>query len=170
MSEAWIKVAVKTLRDPKVVTLSSDAVRWAWVAILLAAKEQTPPGHFDSEPHLRAVVSPTVGEHLTELVEKGLLNVDPEGGIAPARWRRYQIDPTAADRQKRVRERDGRDIAVTKTVTGRDIAVTRHAKNRDGHTLDIDKDKDIDKKLSIQNGKTESVGDVVQRALKAVTP
>jgi hypothetical protein len=119
---------------------------------------------------LRAVVSPTVGEHFTELVEKGLLNIDPDGGIAPARWRRYQIDPTAADRQKRVRERDGRDIAVTKTVTGRDIAVTRHAKNRDGHTLDIDKDKDIDKKLFISNGKTESVGDVVQRALKAAKP
>ena len=155
MSEAWIKLLVKTLRDPKVVTLSSDAVRWGWVAILLAAKEQSPQGHFESEAHLRAVVSPSVGEHIEELVQKGLLLVDPEGGISPARWRRYQVDPTASDRQKRSRERDVRDIAVTKSVTVRD----GHARERE---REKEREKEIIKKREPSLG-VESIAEVVER-------
>jgi hypothetical protein len=92
-------------KDGKVATLSSDGVRWAFVAIVLAAKEQDRQGFFDSLAHLKAVVSASVAECVEELVDKGLLSVDPEGGIHVSRWSRYQIDPTAAARAKAYRER-----------------------------------------------------------------
>lgn len=92
-------------KDGKVATLSSDGVRWAFVAIVLAAKEQDRQGTFDSLAHLKAVVSATVSDAVEELVDKGLLSVDPEGGIHVSRWSRYQIDPTAAARAKAYRER-----------------------------------------------------------------
>jgi hypothetical protein len=152
VSEAWIKVLVKTLRDPKVVTLSSDAARWGWIAILLAAKEQSPQGHFEGEAHLRAVVSPSVGEHIEELVQKGLLLVDPEGGISPARWRRYQVDPTASDRQRRARDRDARDGSVTKIVTG-----------RDSHAPEKEREREREKETIRKEIGVESIAAVVDR-------
>jgi hypothetical protein len=92
-------------KDGKVATLSSDGVRWAFVAIVLAAKEQDRQGFFDSLAHLKAVVSTTVADCVEELVDKGLLSVDPDGVIHVSRWTRYQIDPTAAARAKAYRER-----------------------------------------------------------------
>lgn len=101
----WAKFDVGMPKDGKVATLSSDGVRWAFVAIVLAAKEQDRQGGFDSLAHLKAVVSTSVAECVEELVDKGLLSVDPEGGIHVSRWTRYQIDPTAAARAKAYRER-----------------------------------------------------------------
>jgi hypothetical protein len=101
----WAKFDVGMPKDGKVATLSSDGVRWAFVAIVLAAKEQDRQGFFDSLAHLKAVVSGTVADCVEELVDKGLLSVDPEGGIHVSRWTRYQIDPTAAARAKAYRER-----------------------------------------------------------------
>lgn len=101
----WAKFDVGMPKDGKVATLSSDGVRWAFVAIVLAAKEQDRQGGFDSLAHLKAVVSTSVADSVEELVDKGLLSVDPEGGIHVSRWSRYQIDPTAAARAKAYRER-----------------------------------------------------------------
>lgn len=160
-SEAWIKLAVRTIRDPKIVTLSSDAARWAFIAILVAAKEQSPQGHFASEDHLRGVVPPTVAEHLVELVESGLLVVDPEGGISPSRWRRYQVDPTAADRQAAARERKS-------SVTHRDSTVTKIVTHRDGHGHEREMEKEIEKetKYSLKRApkNIESIAEILGRA------
>lgn len=101
----WAKFDVGMPKDGKVATLSSDGVRWAFVAIVLAAKEQDRQGFFDSLAHLKAVVSMTVADCVEELVDKGLLSVDPDGVIHVSRWTRYQIDPTAAARAKAYRER-----------------------------------------------------------------
>ena len=101
----WAKFDVGMPKDGKVATLSSDGVRWAFVAIVLAAKEQDRQGFFDSLAHLKAVVSTTVADCVEELVDKGLLSVDPDGVIHVSRWTRYQIDPTAAARAKAYRER-----------------------------------------------------------------
>jgi hypothetical protein len=101
----WAKFDVGMVRDAKVATLSSDAVRWAFVAIILAAKESDRPGYFESLKHLSAVVSPSVAESAQELVDSGLLAVDPDGSIHVAKWKRYQIDPTGSERVKRYRER-----------------------------------------------------------------
>jgi len=158
MSEAWIKLAIKTIRDPKVVTLSSDAARWAFIAILIAAKEQSPQGHFSSEAHLRGVITPSVAEHVIELVEAGLLVVDPDGAISPSRWRRYQIDPTASVRQAASRER--REI-----VTHRDSTVTKLPRHRDGHTLEIEREIEKDTNYSLKRAQksTESIAEIVAR-------
>lgn len=158
MSEAWIKLAVKTIRDPKVVTLSSDAARWAFVAILVAAKEQSPQGHFANEEHLRGVIAPSVGDHIEELVETGLLIVDPDGGIAPSRWRRYQIDPTASIRQAAARER-------RETVTHRDATVTKLPRHRDGHALEIEREIEKETNYSLKKAQksTESIAEIVAR-------
>jgi hypothetical protein len=101
----WAKMDVGMPRDPKIATLSSDAARWAFVAIVLAAKEQDRPGGFESTEHLAAVVSPSVASHVEALVDKGLLSLDPEGGIHVSKWSRYQIDPTKPERAARYRER-----------------------------------------------------------------
>ena len=99
----WAKFSVGMPRDPKVATLSTDGSRWAFVAVVLAAKEQDRPGGFENIDHLRAVVSLTVGEHIQELVDRGLLSVDPEGAIRVASWTKYQIDPTKPERAARYR-------------------------------------------------------------------
>lgn len=114
----WAKFDVGMVRDAKVATLSSDGVRWAFVAVLLAAKEADRPGYFESIAHLRAVVSPTVADSIQELVDSGLLAVDPEGTIHVAKWKKYQIDPTGAERVKRYRDRQVAEIVKPSTVRG----------------------------------------------------
>jgi hypothetical protein len=101
----WAKFDVGTPRDPKVATLTSDAVRWAFVVVILAAKEQDRPGGFESLDHLNACISFSVAANVPELIERGLLAVDPEGGIHVAKWTKYQIDPTKAERSARYREK-----------------------------------------------------------------
>lgn len=114
----WAKFDVGMVRDAKVATLSSDGVRWAFVAVLLAAKEADRPGYFESVAHLRAVVSPTVADSIQELCDSGLLAVDPEGTIHVAKWKKYQIDPTGAERVKRYRDRQAAEIVKPSTGRG----------------------------------------------------
>lgn len=101
----WAKFDVGMVRDSRVSTLSSDAVRWAFVAVILAAKESDRPGYFESLAHLKAVVTPSVADAVQELVDRGLLSVDPEGSIHVAKWQKYQIDPTGKERVQRFREK-----------------------------------------------------------------
>ena len=101
----WAKISVGMPRDPKIATLPSDGARWAFVVVLLAAKEQDKPGGFEGLDHLRACVSLSVGEHVQELVDKELLIVDPDGAIRIAAWSRYQIDPTKPERAARYRDK-----------------------------------------------------------------
>jgi len=135
----WAKLDVGTPRDARVSTLSSDGVRWAFVAVILAAKEQDRPGGFESIDHLRAVVSPSVGDAIQELVDKGLLSVDPDGGVHVANWKKYQIDPTKSERAARYREK----IAAEKAIETRVLRATPP-----------------------RNGRTESVADIVRRVAK----
>ena len=114
----WAKFDVGMVRDAKVATLSSDGVRWAFVAVLLAAKEADRPGYFESVAHLRAVVSTTVADSIQELVDSGLLAVDPEGTIHVAKWKKYQIDPTGAERVKRHRDRHVVEVVKPSAVRG----------------------------------------------------
>ena len=114
----WAKFDVGMPRDAKVATLSSDAVRWAFVAVILAAKESDRPGYFESLKHLSAVVSPTVGMAIGELVDSGLLAVDPDGVIHVAQWRKYQIDPTKPERAARYRERKAIEVVKASPVRG----------------------------------------------------
>ena len=114
----WAKFDVGMVRDAKVATLSSDGVRWAFVAVLLAAKEADRPGYFESVAHLRAVVSPSVAESIQELVDSGLLAVDPEGTIHVAKWKKYQSDPTGAERVKRHRDRHVVEVVKPSAVRG----------------------------------------------------
>ena len=114
----WAKFDVGMVRDAKVATLSSDGVRWAFVAVLLAAKEADRPGYFESVAHLRAVVSPTVADSIQELVDSGLLAVEPEGTIHVAKWKKYQIDPTGAERVKRHRDRHVVEVVKPSAVRG----------------------------------------------------
>ena len=114
----WAKFDVGMVRDARVATLSSDGIRWAFVAIILAAKESDRPGYFESLKHLKAVVSPSVAEAVAELVESGLLAVDPDGVIHVAKWKRYQIDPTGQERVKRYRERQAEALVVKAPTRG----------------------------------------------------
>lgn len=114
----WAKFDVGMVRDAKVATLSSDGVRWAFVAVILAAKEADRPGYFESISHLKAVVSPSVADAVQELVDSGLLAVDPEGSIHVSRWKKYQIDPTKPERAARYRERKAIEIVKASTIRG----------------------------------------------------
>ena len=114
----WAKFVVGMVRDARVATLSSDGIRWAFVAIILAAKESDRPGFFESLKHLKAVVSPSVAEAVGELVDSGLLAVDPDGVIHVAKWKRYQIDPTGSERVKRYRERQVEALVVKSPARG----------------------------------------------------
>lgn len=114
----WAKFDVGMVRDARVATLSSDGIRWAFVAIILAAKESDRPGFFESLNHLTAVVSPSVAEAVGELVDSGLLAIDPDGVIHVAKWKRYQIDPTGSERVKRYRERQGEALVVKSSARG----------------------------------------------------
>lgn len=164
--EAWLKLAVRTIRDPKIVTLSSDAARWAFIAILVAAKEQSPQGQFASEQHLRGVISPSVADHIVELVEAGLLEVDPDGGIAPARWRKYQVDPTGPARVAAYRARAAASVSERYTpVTKKREGSYGNGQERETET-ETEREKEKENTYSLRRAKksTESIGEIISRA------
>lgn len=113
---AWIRLETGLTRDASVVMLSSDEVRWAYVAILCAAKEFE--GKFSSRAHLDACVSPTVAANADELIAAGLIVVEGDAVLVPA-WDKYQkaFDPHAAARMREYRERkkDGDEPVKAKT-------------------------------------------------------
>jgi hypothetical protein len=53
-----------------------------------------------------------------ELVDSGLLAVDPDGVIHVAQWRKYQIDPTKPERAARYRERKAIEVVKASPVRG----------------------------------------------------
>lgn len=101
---AWIRLETGLTRDASVVMLSSDEVRWAYVAILCAAKEFE--GKFSSRSHLAACVSATVASHVDELLASGLIVSEEDAVLVPA-WDKYQkaFDPNAATRMREYRDR-----------------------------------------------------------------
>jgi len=103
MGKRWLKVAAEMPRDAKLVELNSDAARWAFVAILCAAKEQTPGGRWVNRKHLVACIRPSEAKHIGALIGAGLLSED-ETGIEVSGWAKWQIDPTGNERLKRFRE------------------------------------------------------------------
>ena len=118
MAARFIKVYTAIARDEKIAELSNDAARWAFIAILAAAKEQRPAGSFSSRKHLEACVSGTVAKHIAELLRAGLLAIDGDR-IGIKAWARWQVDPTTAERSARWRATHTQR-SETVTITARD--------------------------------------------------
>jgi len=118
MAARFIKVYTAIARDEKIAELSNDAARWAFIAILAAAKEQRPAGSFSSRKHLEACVSGTVAKHIAELLRAGLLAMDGDR-IGIKAWARWQVDPTTAERSARWRATHAQR-SDTVTITARD--------------------------------------------------
>jgi len=129
---SWIKVDTRMLRDARIVDLDDAALR-LWIATLCEAYHQTPRGIYQSERVWRACVAGMAdAAHLDRLVACGLLTITEIGEIVIAAWHRYQVDPTAAARAKRYRDRhsDRHDTVTTES------RVDKKNNNRDVHTVD----------------------------------
>lgn len=125
---AWIRLETGLPRDAAVVVLTSDDVRWAYVAILCAAKEFE--GRFSSLAHLEACVSRTVAANASELLAAELLTMDGDAILVPA-WDKYQkaFDPHAATRMREYRERKKDGEEATKVKTDRQKALDYFSEN-----------------------------------------
>jgi hypothetical protein len=104
---AWLKFDEGMAHDEKVLALPTDKARWAWVCILLGAKSLRPAGQYSSMAQLRAKVGTMAGSQVPHLLKTGLLVADIDGVLVIPGWNRWQIDPTANDRQQRHRARLG---------------------------------------------------------------
>jgi len=122
----WIRISSRMHEHPDIVGLRSDTTRWAWLVVLLAAKNQPEPGSFRSEEQLRNAVGWRLARSLPALFRAGLLEREPMDEsttrVNVHSWSRWQstsgIDRTNAERQRRYRERErARSNGVTPGVT-----------------------------------------------------
>lgn len=117
---AWVAFDCDTLEHPKLVALPSDSARLGFVATILKAKRLPQPGRFASAAHFRAVMG-RYARYLKDYVEVRLLDEAPDGSLSVHDWSDYQrdkADSTAAERQRRFRERHAESRRdVTDAVT-----------------------------------------------------
>jgi hypothetical protein len=155
---SWLRLEANTPQSPKVATLPSDAARWAYAATLCAAKKQVPGGCWVSERHYAECVTASVRRHLLELIGAGLVEIgadlcpeclgqwpgiDP-GALVVHDWRRYQIDPTGAERKQRERGRRDTEAAAPVTSRSRDSHGAVTVQSRQDGERDTDEDIDLD--------------------------
>lgn len=128
----WIRVEADVHRHPKVVALRTPAARWAFLVTL--AEGKAVDGRWANVQHYRACVLPEQSRHLPELINVGLVAMDGDAVVIHD-WGDYQVrkDATAADRQRRHRERqrDGSDVVTSRRDSDpssqRDMDVTSRA-------------------------------------------
>lgn len=99
----WLRIPYDFYQNPQLWQLPNDAARFAWMAVLGAAKVSATPGRFFGRAHFLASVPSAAGDHYDDYVLAGLLVVRPTGEVAVADWA-GQNDPTAGERQARRRE------------------------------------------------------------------
>ena len=155
---SWLRLEANTPQSPKVATLPSDAARWAYAATLCAAKKQVPGGCWVSERHYAECVTASVRRHLPELIGAGLVEIVPDlcpeclrqwpeitpGVLVVHDWRRYQIDPTGAERKQRERGRRDTEAVAPVTSRSRDGHGAVTVQSRQDGERDTDEDVDLD--------------------------
>jgi len=99
----WLRVPHDFYQDPRLWALPDDGARFAWLAVLGAAKVSATPGRFSGRSHFLASVPSMAGYNLDAYLATGLLRVAENGEVVVADWA-GQNDPTAAERQARRRE------------------------------------------------------------------
>lgn len=158
MTFVWIDCDL--LEHPKVAQLPSDAARLGFVAVIFRAKRQAKPGRFANEQHFRYVMG-RFGKFLPAYIAQHLIDVEADGVLSVHDWYDYQrdkVDTTAADRQRRYRERhrngDSNDVTD----------VTDNASHAGGRAVALPVDVDVN---SSGLGSGEGVKHLV--ALQAVT-
>lgn len=99
----FARVAQDLDDDPDIASLPSDAARYAWVLTILCGKKVG--GRWESRNHWAAAVGRNRMRHLQSLIDAGLLQEFATGTIRakPEAWRRWQVDPTGIDRQRKHR-------------------------------------------------------------------
>jgi hypothetical protein len=113
----WFRFYGDAINDPKILKLP-EVTRWRWVALLSAASKNNGivPAADDLALMLRLSMQHTL--ELITTLEKANLIDKTETGYAPHNWmgRQYKIDgadPTAAQRNKRYRDRLRNERNVT---------------------------------------------------------
>lgn len=99
----WLRISTDFYRNPQLWQLPDDAARFAWLAVLGAAKVSATPGRFSGLAHFQASVPAVAASNFDAYVQVGLLRVEASGSVAVADWA-GQNDPTAGERQARRRE------------------------------------------------------------------
>lgn len=118
----WFRMYDDIVNDPKVLCLSSDTLRWQWVALLCIASKNG--GVLPAVTHVAItlrLVPHRAAAVLAELCAAGLLDKNDDGTFIPHNWdgRQYKsdvTDPTAAQRMKRYRDNRRNDRNATVTV------------------------------------------------------
>lgn len=129
----WIRVEADVHRHPKVVALPSPGARWAFIVTL--AEGKAVEGRWVNVAHFRACVPAGEARYLGELIKAGLVRMEGPAVVIHD-WSDYQItkgDHTAAERQRRRRERLGHGVShgpsnvTSDRDTQRDVPVTSRA-------------------------------------------
>lgn len=134
MRTDWLRLHYHAPKNAKILSLPSDAARWAWVVALTEGKQQTKPGEWVSESHLRACLG-RLARYVPDLIRAGLLDITPGGAVVVHDWNEWQsdqrYDPTAAARQQRHRAATRERQAVSRD---RHVDLGRDSQRDDGVT------------------------------------
>ena len=149
-----LKLYTDFLEDPRIAVLTDSEFRLV-MTIWVMAKRQKPQGGFASVAHLKALIPQRLHRHIKSLLSCGLIK-EENGRLVVDNWAKFQVDPTAALRQQRHRER-----SVTETVRfghgGVTANVTQETRDRRHETRDM--------RLNSFN-KPESIEDILKRGIR----
>jgi len=160
MRGQYLKLYTDYLEDSRIAVLNDSEFRLV-MTIWVMAKRQKPQGGFASVAHLKALIPQRLHRHLKTLFSSGLVK-EEDGRVVVDNWAKFQIDPTAALRQQRHRER-----SVTDTVRFDNGHVTADVTRNNGARLETgDKRQDTrDMRLNSFN-KPETIANILKRGLK----
>lgn len=100
----FARIAQDFDEDPVVAGLPSDLTRYAMVMTFLKGKKVG--GRWESRQHWEAAVGRHRRRQLSLLLAAGLMEELSSGAVRvpPEKWKRWQVDPTGVERQRRHRE------------------------------------------------------------------
>lgn len=161
MRGQYLKLYTDYLEDSRIAVLNDSEFRLV-MTIWVMAKRQKPQGGFASVAHLKALIPQRLHRHLKTLISSGLIK--EEGGrVVVDNWSKFQVDPTAALRQQRHRDR-----SVTETVRFDNGHVTADVTPSHGKRLETG-DKRLetrDMRLNSYSNKPETIANIIKRGLK----
>lgn len=104
----FLKLHTVIRTNPKVASLPSDADRWHYVLVLVAAKEAAPEGEWLDETYFRSAVAPATWRRLDRFLAAGLLARAADGRLVVPQFADWQASDRELPRNRRDADSDVR--------------------------------------------------------------
>lgn len=97
----YLKLHTVVETNPKVAGLPTDADRWHYILMLVAAKRASPEGQWLNADYFRAEVRPDTADRLALFLDAALLVQDDDGTIRVRQYDYWQASDRAIPADKR---------------------------------------------------------------------